>query len=158
MLRSSSQTENLLMCSLTQDFLKTTALPLSLAAHRSGIDPCPPHLQPTDDFPEWKSRFISTDESGCGQVENFVEVRFIQTIKACRICHGWDKQEKEGRKGDTITRGPGTFGRGREGTKKKQHKKIISTKEVYMDKNQAIIKQKDIKHRTMSYYGRHRRK
>lgn len=31
-------------------------------------------------------------------------------------------------------------------------------KEVYMDKNQAIIKQKDVKHQTMSYYGRHRRK
>lgn len=31
-------------------------------------------------------------------------------------------------------------------------------KEVYRDKNQAIIKQKDIKQRTMSYYGRHHRK
>lgn len=31
-------------------------------------------------------------------------------------------------------------------------------KEVYMDKNQAIIKQKDIEHQTMSYYRRHRRK
>lgn len=148
------------MCRLTQDFPKTTTLPLPLAAQRSGIDPCPPHLQPTDDFPEWKSRFISTDESGCGQAENFVEVRFIQTVKACRICHGWDKHKKEGRKraGDAVTWGPGAFGRGREGTKKSSIKKIISMKEVCMDKNQAIIKQKDIKHRTMSYYRRHRRK
>lgn len=91
-----------------------------LAAHGCGVKPCPPHLQPTDDFPERKSRFISTDESGRGQVENFVKVRFIQTIKACRICRGWDKQEKEGRKrdGDTVKRGPGTFERGGEGTKK----------------------------------------
>lgn len=153
MLRSSSQTENLVRCRLTQDFPKTTALALSLAAPRAGTEPCHPHLQPTDDLPERKGRFVSTDERGRGQVENFVQVRFIQTIKACRICHGWDKQEKEGRKrdGDTITRGPGAFGRGGEGTKKSSIKNIINMEEVYMDKTQAIIKQKGIKHRTMSY-------
>lgn len=66
---------------------------------------------------------------------------------------GTSKRKKEGR---GTGQGPGTFGTGGEGAKK-QHEKI-SMKEVYMDKNQAIIKQKDIKHRTMSYYGRHHRK
>lgn len=68
---------------------------------------------------------------------------------------GTSTRKKEGR-------GPGmpsgAFGRGGEGTKKSSIKKKKSMKEVYRDKNQAIIKQKDIKQRTMSYYGRHHRK
>lgn len=115
--------------------------------------PCPPHLQPTDDFPERKSRFISTDESGCGQVEDLVEVRFIQPIKAFRIFHGWDKrkQEREGRKRDGGTpsrRDQVHLGEVGKGQKKSSIKPKISMKEVYMDKNKAVIKQKDIKHGT----------
>lgn len=105
-------------------FKKQLLCPTPGCKQVSRSPPCPPHLQATDDFPERKSRFISTDESGCGQVEDLVKVRFVQPIKACRIFHGWDKrkQEREGRKrggGDTVTQGPGAFGRGGEGTKKK---------------------------------------
>lgn len=58
------------------------------------------------------------------------------------------ERRKERGRGDTVTQGPGAFGRGGEGTKKSSIKQKISMKEVYMDKNQAVIKQKDIKHRT----------
>lgn len=62
--------------------------------------PSPPHLQPTDDFPQRKSRLVSADEGGCGQVEDLVEVRFIQPVKAYRSFHGWDKQKRERGKGN----------------------------------------------------------
>lgn len=80
------------------DFQKAVAVPSpTRAASRS----CPaPYLQAADDFPEWKSRLVSSDESGCGQVEDLVEVRFIQPVKACRIFMGGtseSKREKERR-------------------------------------------------------------
>lgn len=80
------------------DFQKAIAVPsLTQAANGS----CPaPYLQAADDFPERKSRLVSSDESGCGQVEDLVEVRFIQPVKACRIFMGGtseSEREKERR-------------------------------------------------------------
>lgn len=49
---------------------------------------------------------------------------------------------------DTATGHPGVFGRGREGTKSSTKPKI-SMKEVYMDKNQAVIKQKTLSTRLL---------
>lgn len=72
---------------------------------------------------------------------------------------GTSKRKKEGRgtgipsNGDQVRLGEVGKGQKKAALKKKK----ISMKEVYMDKNQAIIKQKDIKRRTMSYYGRKRR-
>lgn len=60
------------------------------------------------------------------------------------------KREKEGRGvGETPSRRDRVhLGEVGKGQKKSSIKPKISIKEVYMDKNQAIIKQKDIKHRT----------
>ena len=86
-------------------------------------------------------------------MEDLVEVRLIQPVKACRIFHGWDKrkQERKGRKGDGGGhRHAGTgcnwerWGRDKKGSIKPK----ISMREVYTDKIQAIMKQKDIEHRT----------
>lgn len=134
------------------DFQKAVAVP---SPTRAGSRSCPaPYLQAADDFPERKSRLVSSDESGCGQVEDLVEVRFIQPVKACRIFMGGtseSKREKE-RRGtggvlDTATRHPGVFRRGGEGTKSSTKPKI--SMKVYMDKNQAVIKQKTLSTRLL---------
>lgn len=79
-------------CSKATALLPTAlcCVPLCLQTHS-------PHLQAADDLPQRKSRLISSDEGGCGQMEDLVEVGLIQPVKSCRVVVvGRAEAEKEG--------------------------------------------------------------
>lgn len=85
----------------------TALLPTALCCAPLCLQTHSPHLQAADDLPQRKSRLISSDEGGCGQMEDLVEVGLIQPVKSCRVVVvGRAEAEKEGM-------GPGGGGVGR---------------------------------------------